>query len=318
MNKSIVLILSVAFLASVFAADVTIYGAFAGQDALAATQTVTIAAGATLSSVSFTALPNDPTVYISYPGSGSSSSIGSISNGASGYGYFQSIANSGSYYIIIVVKYKKVNTWYSYNSTILLTVEGGDSTTYGKKAITPKDEEVVVQSNTLGNADFAIEPYEGWYMEDAVTTWQTIRIISNGPALTSVTYTISSVDAAITVYYNERTGNSIGNIAANAEGYSYFQMNGNAGTHQVSVRINYRKSGVAKSYTETMFVTVGGGDNTTFGKRAIQSKIASVLPAEMSNLTVIGLAFAGIALIAIVAVVVVIAVVKRQRATIVA
>lgn len=318
MNKSIVVILSVAFLASVFAADVTIYGDFTGQDALAATQTVTVAAGATLSSVSFTAIPNDPTVYISYPGSGSSSSIGSISNGATGFGYFQSIANSGSYYVIIVVKYKKSNIWYSFNSTLLLAIEGGDTTTYGKKAVTPKDEEVVVQSNSLGNADFTIEPYDGWYMEDAATTWQTIRIISNGPALSSVTYTITSADAAITVYYNERTGNSIGNIAANGEGYSYFQMTGNSGTHQVSVRIQYRKSGVAKSYTETMFVTVAGGDNTTYGKRSIQAKIAAALPAEMNNLTVIGLAFAGIALIAIVAVVVVVAVVKRQRANIVA
>lgn len=318
MNKFVV-ILSVAFLASVFAADVAIFGDFRAQDAYSTTQTVTVAAGATVSSVSFTVLPNDPTVAIGYPNSGSSSSIGSISNGAEGYGYFQSTANSGYYYIIVVVKYKKSNIWYSFNSTIPLIVDGGDSTTYGKKALIPKEEEEVSQqSQSLGNADFTIQPYDGWYMEDAATTWQTITIYSNGPALTSVTYTIISDDGAIAVYYNDRTGNSIGSIGANGNGYSYFQMTGNPGTHYVSVRIQYRKGGVAKSHTETMTVTVAGGDNTTYGKRAIQSKIAAALPAEMNNMTVIGLAFAGIALIAIVAVVVVVAVVKRQRTNIVA
>lgn len=312
MNKS--LFVFVAILATVFAADLNITGYFTGQDSYSSTNAATFAASVTVNSVSFT-IAADPTITISYPGSGSSGTVGSISSGASGYGNFQVVSPWGTHTLTFIVKYKKTstgNTWQYYNQTLPLYIEGGDSTTYSKKTNVEKDEEVVVQSAN-GNADFTIQP-EYWVAEESQPTWQSIQITSNGPALASVSYTIIT-DGNMGIYYH--SGNVIGNIDASGSGRSNFQMTGTfAGNNYVTVRINYRKSGVPKTHSETMLVRIGSGDETTYSKRVVQPKAS--LPTEMNNVTVIGLAIGGIALIAIVAVVVVVAVVKRQRSNIVA
>jgi len=301
--------------------DVTISGTFYGSDSQASYNSLAVTAGAALSQVSFFAIPDDISIAIYYPNSATKTSIGSIANGATGYGGFQIIGSPGLYNLLFTVTYKKGPTFYNFTGSLPLQIAGNGDPTEGRRMIEDfqvqlaRDAEVEARS---GNADFVVYPYT-YSASEAITTWQSVTVASRGPALTSVTFIVTPSDPSVAIYYGPN-GNNIGNVAANSVAGSSFQMNGPTGRYILAVRLNYRKAGVAYTYTEYIETFISTEETSgSDGKRAVVGK--AFLPSvaqNMNSATVAGLVIGGVALIAIVAVVIVVVVVKRQRTTVVA
>jgi len=307
-----------AFLAVVVSVDIFVANdRFTADDSSATTNTAALTAGAALTQVSFTVTPSDNSIAILYPNSGTKTTIGSIANGATGFGNFQVLGMGGTYTCLVSVSYKKSSVQYYYNQTIPLVIfGGGDQGTAGKRVVNSEEK------RDLRNDDMSVYPTDVFRVEDATPTWESILVVSDGPALSAVTFSVTPSDPSIAVYYADK-GNVIGAIPANGQANGNFQINGNAGTYSVDVKVNYKKQGIAFSYTQTVPLVISGGDEGTAGRRRIevaakQQFLPAIASEKMNNATVAGLAIGGIALIAIVAVVVVVAVVRRQRTTIVA
>lgn len=307
MNSFIVFV-SLALVAFVASQDVIVTGPFVAEDSVTSSSFCSIKnnAGASISFVTFT-IQRDPTIAIYYPNSASKSSVGSISNGATGSGDYQILGPTGMHTVNVVVNYRKGSTWFNVTSTHQIKI-GGEATE-GKRSLAPR----------AGNGDVGIvTPSIGYAAFDSTPTWQNLEIKTGSASLTGVTYTVTSSNPAVLGIYYERSGNSLGVMAANSSRSPNFQMNGPSGMFTFDITINYRKGGVASSYTETVQVKISN-DVATEGKRLAQSSHAFLPSAVAQNPTaVLGLAVGGIALIAIVAVVVVVAVVKRRTNQVIA
>jgi len=322
MNTFRVLLVA-AFVAIATCADMS-FGpnSFGAVDGTSQWQTlqITNTAGVQLTAVSFTVSASG--VAIGYPSGSTNSPVGTINNGATGYGQFNVLASTGNYNLNFVISYKKSGVTRSVTTSILLVVtESGPVT--GKREIEVDLEalDAAVDAETLALAERSDLSGRDFYVAintngvgavDGEATWNYISISTGTVSVNSVTYSIVDTAGVVQISY-PYSGNSLGSISNNSTRSANFQSLSSCGYYNLNVTISYKLQGTSTTRRTWKIVLLGvtgpnceGGDS--LGKRAemIRSADASATGYQSTRIPVeyaVAIGLAGVALVAVFSVV---------------
>lgn len=281
---------------------------------------ITNTAGVQISSVSFTV--SSPGVSISYPAGQSSSSVGTINNGATGSGQFNTLASTGNYPLSFTISYKKSGVTRSATTSITLVVQDGGPST-GKRdeiqvdleALDAASELEIVERSDLSGRDFYVSiNTNGVAAEDGAATWNYVTIATGTVAVNSVSYSVVDTAGVVSISY-PYSGNSLGSMTNNATKNANFQTQSNCGYYNLNVTISYKLQGTSSVRRTWKIVLLGvtgpnceGGDS--LGKRAemirANGEDASATGFQSNRVPVeyaVAIGLAGVALVAVFSVV---------------
>lgn len=314
--KSITSIVLLFCIAATVAVDIAAVGpsSFGALDSIVTSQSLAIQAGAALTSVTFTATPSSPSIAIYYPSSGTNSNVGSIANGAVGFGGFQILGSHGLYTITFNITYKKSNVWYNHITANynLAIGEGGESD--GKRDVTTVALETIKLEDgievTLRDSEFNMASF-AFVADDSIPTWQSLAVQAGSSAVSQISYTVVPSSPSIGISFGPN-GNAISNLSANGVAGSSFQVNCAGGVYTYNFTYTYKIGGVQKkqNFIRDLYCGEGGGSD---GKRSITAEKAEVAKPSALDITVVAsLAIGGVALVAVVAIVIAVVIVKKQ------
>jgi len=282
MNSLSIVLLSLCF-AFAFAVDITVTPTgYTSYDGIAQNSNVQIAnsAGVTLTDVTFSVIPDNSNVQVSFP---SGTSVGSISNAASGYGVFQIVGSTGWYSLNVTVRYKKSGVQYSYSHFPSLNVitEGGGGEE-GKRV----ESAVMIdlkfaegeRSDLALRSDLTLSP-GSYNAYDGIAQWYPVYITAGSSALQNVSFTVTPDSSNVQIAYPPAPQtNYIGPIAASATATASFQISGSLGYYNLNVTIKYKINGGSFKYAwavATLQVLDPNEGSSSEGRRSDLSLSAS-------------------------------------------
>lgn len=224
-------------------------------------------AGSGISAVSFTVVGDSSAAAFSYPSGATKSTVGSISTGATGTGFFYVMGAQGSYTLIIQVSYRKGVVNYSQNFSANLAIQGSGDVKRDVEAELEDDglawvTDATITENplTARGVDINLTPTT-YTCVVATQTWFTL-IVSAVNSVKSVTYGIFPSDTSVLINYGSST--SLGNInSGTSKSGSFSITGGNTGSYTLNIIAQYKKGVSNTQYYEYLAAPLqinGNGD----------------------------------------------------------